>query len=564
MQTGLLCAFPLGIVVVVSSVGCGGPAYRRDFLGRGSATISANTDGSQPAVVVGAAPGAGGIAVKAGDELEVVWTIAQPRAERLQYALVCPGDEMTLVEAGETFEQYRERRLAQLRAARDRDRQVVSSVASALVPGLSAGGRVETPTGSGTADVGVDRRAVGDAVAANVVSDDVMLPPGDVGAGTLTGKARVNVRADGACNMTIYSATPGVTGALSITRVTNLRRERDKANAARRDAALAVRGSIEASLVARGADPGARARAQAHALAAAEAERVRVEAQRERLRVQAAVRLQAAETEAHAVRGYFVRYLVGTCHADPHAREKARDREQERLRIAIDLRARLRAQLIGLGADPNLRVRLAMQARERAAAQEARAEAAARARAEAEARAAAEAAAIAAAADAAERDARATRQAMVDYLVLLGARLRPPMPPVRPEDPGDAPFDGAVWIAGRWIWNIGAWTWEAGGWRDRRGFQRDTVVDNEPRGWTTRDHRSEAGSGSGSGSIYLPPSSNSGGGGVTVRDHRGDSGKRDEPSIKVRDHRRDKDDDKKDDDKDKDDDSKVKVRDHRR
>ncbi len=61
---------------------------------------------------------------------------------------------------------------------------------------------------------------------------------------------------------------------------------------------------------------------------------------------------------------------------------------------------------------------------------------------------------------------------MVGTLIGYGAKLRPPMPELRLESPGPAPFDGAQWAAGRWEWNAirTEWQWRGGGWRDSTRF----------------------------------------------------------------------------------------------
>jgi hypothetical protein len=40
------------------------------------------------------------------------------------------------------------------------------------------------------------------------------------------------------------------------------------------------------------------------------------------------------------------------------------------------------------------------------------------------------------------------------------------------ENPGDLPFEGAVWMAGHWTWVSmrGEWIWTNGGWRDTGRF----------------------------------------------------------------------------------------------
>src|ERR1044071_3684425 len=82
-----VCAFGLGLVA------CGGAGFRHEMLGRSSAVIAipGGTDDVAVQAVASTAPGAGAIAVHAGDTLEIAWTINQPRAEKLHYAFSCAG-----------------------------------------------------------------------------------------------------------------------------------------------------------------------------------------------------------------------------------------------------------------------------------------------------------------------------------------------------------------------------------------------------------------------------------------------------------------------------------------
>jgi hypothetical protein len=129
------------------------------------------------------------------------------------------------------------------------------------------------------------------------------------------------------------------------------------------------------------------------------------------------------------------------------------------------------------------------------------------------------------------------RAALKDYLVSLGARLRPPRPAPLPEDPGTSPYDDGVWVSGEWTWTGLEWSWSSGGWRDNakpvvRDHRTSSGSDNDNWPSNTRDHRTESKSES----------------------------KRDDTPV-VRDHRDKNDDKKKDDDNQ---DSAPRVRDHRR
>src|SRR5262245_45702641 len=127
MSIRLVCCTSLGMIGVVSSVGCGGAGFRRDFLGQSGAQLASaaggNGAGWRRAGTLGAAsaaPGAGGWMAHAGDELEVQWSITIPQAERLHYAIACAGAASDPIEVGETLDEYRARRIAELRAKRDR------------------------------------------------------------------------------------------------------------------------------------------------------------------------------------------------------------------------------------------------------------------------------------------------------------------------------------------------------------------------------------------------------------------------------------------------------------
>ena len=216
--------------------------------------------------------------------------------------------------------------------------------------------------------------------------------------------------------------------------------------------------------------------------------RLEIEAQaRIRLDFEAHIRMEVNSTRE----ALYVYY--GTCGGNRHRREELREAEEQRririeiearmrLQMSIDIRARLRGGLIARGADPELRARLEVEARARAERDEAerrrrialaeaetqrraaieeaeqrrrRAEAEAelqRRTAEEEARAAADLAAWEAEqAEVARRIdiVAGVRAQMIDSLLAMGARLRPPMPP---------PVDDA----GHWTWGGAQWMWIEG------------------------------------------------------------------------------------------------------
>lgn len=203
-----------------------------------------------------------------------------------------------------------------------------------------------------------------------------------------------------------------------------------------------------------------------------------------------------------------IAWLVGECHADPDrrgriARARAqREREaQARLELRLEIERRERERLIRIRMEQDrlelerereaMRVAREERARTQQLEQERERERLARweaERAERETRAAIEGARR-------EREARERaelvahrtheavriRTAVIDSLIGLGAKLRPPMPAPRVEEPGPPPFEGAAWAAGRWEWiSLRAeWQWRGGGWRDTTRFGRtggETVV----------------------------------------------------------------------------------------
>ncbi|MCB9560876.1 MAG: hypothetical protein H6708_10755 [Kofleriaceae bacterium] len=271
------------------------PRFRRETLGTGTAVLAAPGGGGDGP---SAAPGGGGVTVAAPGTHEIRWAIQVPRAMRVGWTIDCGGTGQAGV-AGETLEAYRERRLAELRAARDRDRRTVAAISGAALGQLGAGARVETPTGDAEAQVAVDGQAAGAAVADAVIADDVALPAGDVGAGEYRGRAEVEAPGPGACTMTLTAADGddprGVTGGFEVIRVVDTVAERRAARAEARQVAARARIDLQAALVTQGADPMAQQRARDRADAEARA------ALELRLRAEADARAEAqAEVDARA------------------------------------------------------------------------------------------------------------------------------------------------------------------------------------------------------------------------------------------------------------------------
>ncbi len=386
----------LALAFATGATGCG-PHLKREVVGRGTAPVLVRgaEDAPTPATQTT------GIQLAKGT-YEIALHFDVPRAQIVDYTVTC-GDQTIPGRVGETFEAYRTRRLAELRAQAERDRRNVAAVTGALVgavaPDVHASGQASGPNGTAAVDANVSGQAVGN-VAGNAVAQSAVpepeLPPSDVGAGRLNARVDLTTAADGACTIAAIAEDPTVHASYDLTLVRNLDAEAREKRIAVKQGALAIRGELTASLELAGADPLARqkrAEAEARARAEAEAERARLRAEAdaeaarrraiadaERAKRQAAIdaenarrqaerdaeraRLQAKlEAEAHLkitieqqrrdaaleARGYLIAYLAGECHADPHKRERERAElaareEQRRIQLQLQLDAKLKAE----------------------------------------------------------------------------------------------------------------------------------------------------------------------------------------------------------------------------
>jgi hypothetical protein len=284
------------------------PRLRHDHLGHGTAVVGA-------AATATASPGAGAVAITAPGTHRVDWSIHTPRALRVAWTVDCGGAVAAGV-AGETFAEYRQRRLAELARGQEQKKAAIAAIGGAVLGGAVAAADVETAHGDGSVEVGVDGTAVGAAVADQVVSDRVALPAGDVGAQVLTGSVTLLGGTAGVCSMRIAPEDPaedpaGVAGEFAVTRVVDVAAERAVARAAARDAAIATRSEVSVRLVAGGADPDRRAR---------------------------------VEGEARHARSLYAAYLVGECGADPEHQARREAARQAELAAKIELRRRRDAE----------------------------------------------------------------------------------------------------------------------------------------------------------------------------------------------------------------------------
>ena len=324
---------------------CGGTRYRTELVGHGNGMVSSRVAVAETDLV--AAPGAGGIQLPQGN-YELAMRFDVPRAQLVDWKIVCPGVNID-GQAGETFEQYRERRLAELHRDREEHRARAQAAANIVVGAVTPRARV----GNAEVHAHVDVRAD--------VNEVIELAPDDVGRGSFVASARVMTAGDGVCALQVSADDADVRAAFTVTRIRDLDAEQRMRTIAAREVAVRVRDQLTAQLVTAGADPSmhqarldAETAARFEAHAAAEA------------RVHAKADLRARlEAAAIYARQEYLAYLSGQCNAEPGGRDRVaeddRARREARLvayaeiaqrrdQAALHARATIRAQLIALGA----------------------------------------------------------------------------------------------------------------------------------------------------------------------------------------------------------------------
>ncbi len=361
MRNGSILVPALGLALVACA-----PRYRAQVVGSGHVVVGA------PAAPAGGAPGGGGVALSQTGQHQVTMTVTLPRALRLRYDLRCPGVEQS-GELGETFEAYKQRRLAELERERTQKKQAVGALTGAVLGQATAATDVQTPNAEAHVEAHADGQAAGEAVADQALAP-VQLDPADTGARVLTRKLTFAAAEPGTCALSIASAAPdqdltGVTGSYVVEQIVNLRAEARARHYAARGHAIEVRGQISASLVARGADPqkrareraaaeaAARAKASADALARAEAEAAR---NAERARRDAARNAEQARRDAARARRDAAQRV--RIEADVQAKLEVEQKARVEVDAALTARGQVVALLTRCGGDPNLRARLRAEA----------------------------------------------------------------------------------------------------------------------------------------------------------------------------------------------------------
>jgi hypothetical protein len=365
---------------LTTAFACASP-YRKETLGTAPVSL-----GGQ----------AGGVQVAAShDQFEVRYFVTTPRAMQLQYAIRCPGGERK-GSIGETFEHYRERRLRELQAARQREVNAKASLVNAAVGQVQGSGQAQVGPVRGEASAEVDGAAAGQLVG-EATTQEVQLPEWDLGAQSLRQKVLLPGGAAGACSMTLWSEIAeqdlsGVTGEIEVVHLVDKAREKRAHQVAASQRALVIRGDVKARLIASGADVQYRAKQKA---AREHKQRVRKERElrerRERERIaresyqarQVEARKQEAidarkEREHRRKLGVYVGSSAGMPgppkrrtqrrapkYAEPEFSaeaklelQKVHNRKKLQVNAALVTRSRLISQCKGNGADPYHRARL--------------------------------------------------------------------------------------------------------------------------------------------------------------------------------------------------------------
>ncbi len=406
---------------------CGGH-YRTEIVGQGSL---------------------GGSVQLARGSYDLVLDLETPRAQVVEWSMSCAGIDVGHGSVGEPFEQYRARRIAELKKDRENERAVAAGVTSLIV------GAVAPRAKAGPVTASVDPNAAGAVVAASI-DDRVELPPGDVGAGKLSIRAHLSPQSDGPCTVGIVADDPTVRGNFRITQLHDLDAEAHERVVVANAAAVQLRTRISTQLVTLGADGEARERrrlafeAEAerrHRAVEQEAARRQSEADRERLAFEAAAERRHLEAER------LVAIRIAGEAAHRHELEVAIAQQRQ---VALDARVRIYGVLVMWGADEGLHTRRQAELQLRIDLERQKAEAAW------EVHLRAERARIAIAMTA--------RANLRGFLIGLGAVEKSPMPEPRIEEHAVAPFEGAVWIEGHWTWYGTSWQWTHGGWKDPGHF----------------------------------------------------------------------------------------------
>ncbi|MFN0245617.1 MAG: hypothetical protein ACKV2T_01830 [Kofleriaceae bacterium] len=270
------------VYLAIALVGCGASRFKTEH--------------------VGVVPlGNGGSVTLARGNYQLAMRFDVPRAQIVEWTLRCPSVERAGV-AGETFESYRTRRLAELQRMVEQDRHRLATVTNVIGAHAGAAVQVQGPATTVSAEA---RAPSGEVVAEQAIQQIHELPYGDVGAGSYTTAIHVQTAQDGECTLSTKAIDP-VGGTIAVDRIRDLRAEKQERVAAQNTTAIDARMRVRTRLVALGADEHARERRIAEEARRREEERIARERREEenRLRLEAEARLkwesEAPERERRA------------------------------------------------------------------------------------------------------------------------------------------------------------------------------------------------------------------------------------------------------------------------
>tara|TARA_R110002073_G_scaffold334897_1_gene525488 strand:+ start:38434 stop:40194 length:1761 start_codon:yes stop_codon:yes gene_type:complete len=283
------------------------------------------------------------------DDIKVAYRIIIPRAMLLKYAIDCPNESRTGT-LGETAEDYRRRRIAELEGQRQREVQAKASVIGAVVGQAQGGGSVQTPNASADVTVAADGSAIGQSIGEQTTAE-VQLSPFDTGARTLGASVQLRGGSSGQCAMRLWSELSGqdltgIVASYDVIRIVDNKREAAENSRQRRAIALDVRANVSTSLIATGADPDYRGKiARAEAARVAQERAIAVEAARVRRETDARLRAEAVAESQRVARERDAKLRAeAEVVRVAHAREAKLRAEVEVVRVAHAREARLRAE----------------------------------------------------------------------------------------------------------------------------------------------------------------------------------------------------------------------------
>src|SRR5690606_8699619 len=133
---------------------------RRDVVATGGGIAALRGQPAQPTTTIELGRGSYDIALSSD----------VPRAQQIEFALVCGNNDVRRGHFGETFEAYRERRLRELNAIAERDRRAAAAVTGAVIgavaPNVHVHGQAAAPGATASVDAHASSQQAGAAAGA--------------------------------------------------------------------------------------------------------------------------------------------------------------------------------------------------------------------------------------------------------------------------------------------------------------------------------------------------------------------------------------------------------------